>query len=225
MRLLVAEDEPELARAIGAILKHGGYLADTVFDGMDALAYLESGLYDGAILDIMMPKLDGLSVLRRIRSTGNSVPVLILSARSEVDDRVAGLDGGADDYLTKPFAAKELLARVRAMTRRQGDLVSPELTLGDLVLDLASFEFCYRGARLRLTGREFQMAQMLMAKPGAVISTEHFMEKIWGFDSEAELNVVWVTISALRKKLAAIGSPAQIRVSRGLGYYIEENHD
>lgn len=226
MRLLLAEDEKEMANALTAILKHNNYTVDAVYDGQDALDYLESGLYDAAILDIMMPKMDGLTVLRKVREKGITIPILLLTAKSEIDDRVAGLDGGADDYMTKPFDMKELLARVRAMTRRAGDtLTDSTLKFGDLELDRATFLLSCGGNSERLAGREFQMVEMLMSNPGQIISTDHFMEKVWGNDSDAELNVVWVYISNIRKKLGKIGSGVAIRAKRGVGYYLEGSDD
>ena len=226
MRLLLAEDEKELSQALVTILKHSNYSVDAVYDGRDALDYLDSGIYDGAILDIMMPKMDGITVLKTIRSRGNSIPVLLLTAKSEIDDRVAGLDSGADDYLTKPFATKELLARIRAMTRRQGDTSDSVLKFRNLTLNRSTFELAVGGQSSRLGNKEFQMMEMLMVNPGQVIPTERFLEKIWGYDSDAELNVVWVYISNLRKKLNSLGADVQIRAARNLGYSMEAaKHD
>lgn len=222
MRLLLAEDEKELAKALAVILKHNNYSVDAVHDGEDALAYLQSGNYDGAILDIMMPKLDGLSVLKKIRDDGNCIPVLILTAKSEIDDRVAGLDAGADDYLTKPFAMKELLARVRAMLRRRTESADTVLTFGDIALELSSSILSCGDERVRLTNKEFQMLEMLIEANGGIISVEKFMDKIWGYDSETEQNVVWVYVSYLRRKLAGIGSSVIIEAHRNLGYSLEK---
>lgn len=222
MRLLLAEDEKELSNALTAILKHNNYSVDAVYNGEDALAYLETENYDGAILDIMMPKIDGITVLKKIRSQGNTVPVLILTAKSDIDDKVTGLDSGADDYLSKPFAAKELLARIRAVTRRRTEAVSSVLKLGNISLDCAAFELSSPFGSLRLPNKEFQMLEMLISNPGALISTERFMEKIWGYDSEAEISVVWVYISYLRKKLSFLNANVQIRAARGQGYCLEE---
>ncbi|MBO5037517.1 MAG: response regulator transcription factor [Clostridia bacterium] len=223
MKLLLAEDEKELSNAIVAILKHNNYSVDAVYDGEDALCYLQNGDYDGAILDIMMPKLDGLSVLRQIRAEGNNIPVLILTARSETDDLVEGLDCGADDYLTKPYSSKELLARIRAMLRRRSSEVSDSvLRFGNTSLDTSSFELSGPLTTLRLASKEFQMMQMLISHPGQLISSERFMEKIWGYDSETEINVVWVYISYLRKKLTAIGSDIRITAVRNSGYTVEK---
>ncbi|HIR51864.1 MAG TPA: response regulator transcription factor [Candidatus Onthovicinus excrementipullorum] len=221
MRLLLAEDERELSNALVTILKHSNYSVDAVYNGADALDYLETGLYDGVILDIMMPRVDGIEVLRRLRAAGNAVPVLLLTAKSEVDDRVLGLDCGADDYLTKPFATRELLARIRAMTRRRTENASPVLTIRNLTLSRSTFELSTEKGSLRLANREYQMIEMMMENPGQVIPVERFMEKIWGYDSDAETNVVWVYISSLRKKLHLLDAQVQIRVARNLGYSLE----
>lgn len=225
MRLLLAEDEKELSHALVTVLKHNNYSVDAVFHGQDALDYILAGNYDGVILDIMMPKMDGITVLKKVRESGNSVPILMLTAKAEIDDRVLGLDSGADDYLTKPFSMKELMARIRAMTRRQSDKTDTVLSLGNIRLDRSTFMLSSEKERLRLANKEFQMLEMLMSNPGQVISSEQFMDKIWGFDSEAELNVVWVYISYLRKKLSALGASVTIKAVRGLGYILEENYD
>ncbi len=222
MRLLLAEDEPSLRRAVTVLLEKSGWSVDAVSDGSDALAYLQSGAYDGAILDIMMPKLDGLTVLRRLREAGDGTPILLLTARSETDDKVLGLDSGANDYLTKPFHTQELLARVRAMTRSRTAQPDTRLRLGSVTLDRASFALTAPGGSVRLTNREFQILELLMANPRCVIPTERFLEKIWGFDAEVEANVLWVYISNLRKKLAALGADVQIRTSRNAGFSLEE---
>ena len=223
MRLLYAEDEKSLARAVSTILTRNNYAVDVVSDGQSALDYLATENYDGAILDVMMPKLDGIEVLRRMRARGDSTPVLLLTAKAEIDDRVAGLDSGANDYLTKPFDMKELLARIRAMTRVLS--VQPDKTLrfGAVTLDCAGYELSGPGGSCKLAGKEFQMMEMLMRSPRQLISTETFMDRIWGFDSEAELNVVWVYISMLRKKLKSIGADVGIKAQRGLGYCLEVN--
>ena len=220
MRLLLAEDERSLSRAIVAILEKNNYAVDAVYDGAEALDYLAAGGYDGVILDLMMPQVDGLSVLRRMRGAGDVTPVLILSARAEVDDKVDGLDAGANDYLTKPFAARELLARIRAMTRTTGQSDN-RLTAGNITLDCVSFELSSPSGSFRLANREFQMMELLMRSPRRLISTEQFMTRIWGYDSEAEINVVWVYISYLRKKLTALGANIQIKAARNMGYSLE----
>ncbi len=222
MRLLLAEDEKELSRVLTAILVRNNYSVDAVYDGEEALSYLNSSNYDGAILDIMMPKMDGLSVLRQIRNQGNSIPILLLTAKSEIDDKVEGLDAGANDYLTKPFAAKELLARIRAMTRENTGSITSCLQMGNLFLDLASFTLSSPSGSLRLANKEFQMLEMLMGNPGQLISSERFFERIWGYDSEVELNVVWVYISYLRKKLVTLNANVQIKAARNAGYFLEE---
>lgn len=222
MRLLLAEDEKELSNALVTILKHNNYSVDAVYDGLEALDYLQAENYDGAILDIMMPKMDGLTVLKKLRENGSDLPVLMLTAKSEIDDRVMGLDSGADDYLTKPFATKELLARIRSMTRRQAEVTDSILRYGNIKLDRSTYELASDGGNFRLANKEFQMMEMLMTNPKILISTDRFMEKIWGYDSEAEINVVWVYISYLRKKLSAINANVAIKASRGAGYSLEE---
>ena len=222
MRLLLAEDEKMLSDALVTMLQHNNYSVDAVYDGQEALDYLESVDYDGAILDILMPKMDGITVLKKIRAEGKTLPVLMLTAKSEIDDRVVGLDAGADDYLTKPFAIKELLARIRAMTRRQPELSGSTLTFGNLSLNRADYTLSGPKDSTKLANKEFQMMEMLMSNPGQVISTERFLEKIWGYDSDAEINVVWVYISNLRKKLVSLGTNVSIKAARGVGYSLEE---
>ena len=222
MRLLFAEDERSLSKAVMTILERNNYSVDAVYDGEEALAYWEAGNYDGMILDIMMPKMDGLTVLRKIRERGSRIPILLLTAKSEVDDKVLGLDSGANDYLTKPFHSQELLARIRAMTRAQTGQPSAVLRVGNLSLDQTTFELSSPAGSFRLTNKEFQMLELLMSNPGCLISTERFLEKIWGFDSGAEINVVWVYISYLRKKLAALQADVQIKAARNAGYSLEE---
>lgn len=221
MRLLLAEDERMLSDALVTILTHSGYSVDAVYNGQDAVDYLLCGNYDGAVLDIMMPKKDGLTALKEVRDKGLALPVLLLTAKSEIDDRVAGLDGGADDYLTKPFATQELLARIRAMTRRQPQLQGGVLRFGDLLLDRSSFRLTGPKGEMRLGNRDFQILEMLLEHPSQVISTERFLEKIWGYDSDADISVVWVYLSGLRKKLGQLGSCVQIRAARGVGYSLE----
>ena len=225
MRLLLAEDEKSLARAVSAILEKNNFSVDVVHDGVDALDWLRAGNYDGAVLDIMMPKMDGITVLKTIRAEGNMLPVLLLTAKSEIDDKVEGLDSGANDYLTKPFAAKELLARIRAMTRTATAQPSSTLQFGNLTLDRATFELKSPSGSFRLANKEFQMLETLMANPKTLVSTERFMEKIWGYDAEAEINVVWVYISYLRKKLAALNANVQIKATRNAGYSLEVKED
>lgn len=220
MKILLAEDERSLARALVKILEKNNYTAEAVYNGEDAISYLETGDYDAAILDIMMPKMDGISVLKKVREKGISIPILMLTAKSEVDDKVLGLDSGANDYLTKPFDTKELLARIRAMTRGY-HITDNKLSFGNIKLDRATFELSSPTGSFRLANKEFQMMEMLMQNPQNLISTERFMDKIWGFDSDAEINVVWVYISYLRKKLSALNANVQIRAARNAGYSLE----
>ncbi len=222
MRLLLAEDEQDLSKALCAILKHNNYSVDAVYDGQDALDYGLSENYDGIILDIMMPKKNGIEILTELRKSGVDTPVLILTAKGEVDDKILGLDSGADDYLTKPFAMGELLARIRALTRRKADFTPNLLSSGNLSLNRETFELSVDGESIRLGNKEFQMMEMLMSNPGRLISTEQFMEKIWGYETEAEINVVWVYISYLRKKLASLKASLEIKAVRGVGYTLEE---
>lgn len=223
MRILFAEDERSLSRAVTALLEKNNYSVDPVYDGEEALAYLEASNYDALILDIMMPKLDGLEVLRRLRQAGNPIPVLLLTAKSEVEDKVTGLDTGANDYLTKPFSTAELMARIRAMTRSQaGGQVTSQLTLGNITLDQTNFELSSPHGSFRLANKEYQMMELLLRNPRQLIPTERFIERIWGYDSDVELNVVWVYISYLRKKLAALKANIQIKATRNAGYSLEE---
>ena len=222
MRLLIAEDDLDLAEALTAFLEKNQYTVDAVHDGSAALDYAGTGEYDAIILDIMMPRLDGLQVLTRLRDSGVSTPVMLLTARGEKDDRVAGFNSGADDYLPKPFAPDELLARVRAMLRRAGDYKPAVLRFGDLELDCASSVLRCKGRAERLSGREFQVMELFMRSPQVILSAERIMERVWGWDAEAEINVVWVHISNLRKKLTSVGSSVTIRASRGLGYSLED---
>lgn len=225
MRLLLAEDERALSHALVEIFKHNNYSVDAVYDGQDAVAYMATGLYDVAILDIMMPKLDGLAALQQIRRRGIQTPILLLTAKAEIEDKVKGLDSGADDYLTKPFVTQELLARVRALTRRNGDVGDTVLSFGNVCLDRSAYELSVGGNAIKLGHKEFQMMEMLMSNPRNVTSTERFMEKIWGYESDAEISVVWVYLSNLRKKLAALGADVRIKASRNIGYYLEKIDD
>lgn len=224
MRLLLAEDEKSLSRAVKAILEKNNFSVDAVYDGVEALEYLESGNYDGVIMDVMMPKMDGITALKKLRAAGNMVPVLMLTAKSEIDDKVEGLDSGANDYLTKPFDTKELLARIRAMTRSANANIHADSSMyvGNITLDTASYELSSPSGSYKLANKEYQMMEMMMANPKQLISTERFMEKIWGYDSEAEINVVWVYISYLRKKLEALNADIQIKATRNAGYSLEE---
>lgn len=220
MRILLAEDEKALAKAIVKIFEKNNYSADAVYDGEEALAYIESGNYDVAVLDIMMPKLDGISVLKKVRASGNRIPILMLTAKSEIEDRVLGLDSGANDYLPKPFDTRELLARIRTITRAKEE-TDTKLGFGNITLDRATFELSSPTGSFRLANKEYQMMEYFLSNPRRIISAEQFMEKIWGYDSDAEINVVWVYISYLRKKLTALGADIAIKASRNAGYSLE----
>jgi DNA-binding response OmpR family regulator len=225
MRLLLAEDEKLLSEALVEMLSHNNYSVDAVDNGQDAIDYLLSADYDAAVLDIMMPRKNGIEVVKELRAAGKHTPVLMLTAKSQIEDRVEGLDSGADDYLTKPFAIKELLARIRAITRRQPELTNPSITFRDLTLSRSDYLLSGPLGQVRLANKEYQMIEMLMSNSRQVISTERFMEKIWGFDSEATINVVWVNISSLRKRIAELGAHVQIKAARGVGYSLEALDD
>lgn len=225
MRLLIAEDEPDLSEALMVFFEKNQFTVDAVHDGSAAYDYACTGSYDAVILDIMMPKMDGIQVLRRLREDGVSTPIMMLTAKAEKDDRIVGFDAGADDYLPKPFAPDELLSRVRAMLRRSGDYKPPVLSFGDLTMDSGTGELRCGDACAKLSGREYQVMELFLRSPRTIFSAEHIMDRVWGWDSEAEINVVWVHISNLRKKIKSIGSCAVIRVTRGLGYSLEDGND
>ena len=221
-KILVADDDQNIAELLRLYLEKEGYTVVLAADGEQAIERFNAENPDIVLLDIMMPKRDGIDVLCQLRRQGNRLPVLLLTAKSEVDDKVLGLDSGANDYLTKPFASQELLARIRAMTREQTVQATSRLQVGNITLDRATFELSSPTGRLRLANKEFQMLELLMCNPRNLISTERFLEKIWGYDNEAEINVVWVYISYLRKKLAALHGNIQIKARRNAGYYLEE---
>lgn len=225
MRLLLAEDEQELSKALTAVLKHNNYSVDTVYDGADALDYGLTQNYDGIILDIMMPKLNGLEVLKALREREIATPILLLSAKSEIEDKIKGLDAGADDYLAKPFVMGELLARIRALTRRKNDYSPNLLKFSNIALNKMTYELSSDKGKVHLSNKEFQLMEMLLSNPNRLISSEQFMERIWGYDSDAEINVVWVYISYLRRKLASLTDKVIIKASRGTGYTLEEQND
>ncbi len=222
MKILFAEDDRDLCRAMEALLKHAGYTVDVVNNGRDALDYAGEGDYDGLILDWMMPGMDGIRVLEALRGRGVATPCLMLTARDAVEDRVTGLDAGADDYLPKPFAASELLARVRAMLRRRADYAPDVARFGDIELDRALMELRCNGRSVKLTNKAFQLMELLIERPGSVHSVDQIMERIWGWDSESENSVVWVHISQLRKRLSELGSRVEIKATRGVGYSLEK---
>ena len=221
MRILVAEDDQRLLKSLLHILKANHFAADGVSNGADALEYAGTGEYDGLVLDIMMPGLDGIQVLKQLRQRGITTPALFLTARTEISQRVEGLDAGADDYLPKPFATPELLARLRAMLRR-GDTYTPDLlTFHGVSLNRSTYELGYQGSSQSLSGREFQIVEMLLQRPGFVVTTDEFLSHVWGWNSEVDVSVVWVHISNIRKKLAQLQAPAEIRFLRGAGYVLE----
>lgn len=222
MKLLLCEDEPAMAEAVADILRYHGFLVDTVADGKDGLAYARLGGYDGLILDIMLPGLDGLGLLRALREEGCRLPVLLLTAKAELEDRVRGLDAGADDYLPKPFAMEELLARTRAMLRRRESYTPDELRYAGLALDRRGGQLCAGGRSVSLSRLEMRLMEQLMLARGGCLSSQTLLEQVWGLDSRAELGAVWVYISALRRHLRELGAPARIRARRGLGYTLEE---
>ena len=221
MKLLYAEDETAMSEAVTDILEYHHYTVDAVYDGRDALDYARAEHYDGIILDVMMPKMDGFTVLKTLREEGNTTPVLLLTAKAEVEDRIAGLDLGADDYLPKPFATGELLARVRAMLRRREEFTPDVLTCGDLSLNTANGELRCGENSVLLPNLEFRLTELLMSNRGICLSTEDMLVKVWGYDTDADIGIVWVYLSYLRKKLAPLGSAVQIRVRRGVGYTLE----
>ncbi len=223
MKLLLAEDERDLSAAVKKILEVSGFLVDCAFDGEEALYYLKTYRYDAAVLDIMMPKLDGISVVKKMRARGDGTPVLMLTAKAETDDKVLGLDAGADDYLTKPFVVKELIARVKALTRRRGEVMTA-LTFGNLTLDDETHEMRAEKS-VRLTGKEYDLMEYFIKNKNAVLSTERILSGVWDIETEAEINVVWVFISSLRKKMKEIGANVKIAAARGVGYRLEKTDD
>ena len=222
MRILFAEDDRDLSAAVKTLLERSGYQVDAVFNGADAMDYAEAEGYDGIILDWMMPETDGVTALRRMREKGVSTPCLLLTARDAIEDRVMGLDAGADDYLPKPFNASELLARVRAMLRRREAYVPDIVTFEDLALDKGSNELRCGKKAIRLTGKVYQLMALFMENPRILFSVQQLMDRVWGWDAEAENSVVWVNISTLRKRLAELGTQTEIRVHRGTGYSLEK---
>ncbi len=225
MRLLLAEDEKELNRALVHMLKHEHYEVDSVFDGEDALDYALSAEYEVMIFDVMMPKRDGISVLKEIRKQGIHTPVLLLTAKSQVDDRITGLDAGADDYLCKPFDRGELFARLRALARRKSEIQEEGLHFHDLSLDQKSASIMGPKGSVQLTNKEFQLLELFMKNQGIFFSSETLLERIWGFDSESSIAVVWTHISFLRKRFEAIGSEVVIVANRGIGYRLGTKND
>ena len=222
MRVLIAEDEVSLARGLTFMLEKNNFTVDVVHDGNDALDYCRASEYDVLVLDIMMPGRDGLSVLSTLRAEGSAVPVMLLTARAEIEDRVKGLDLGADDYLPKPFATQEFLARVKALARRNAGYVSAALAFGNTRLECSRYELSCGDKTVRLNNKEFQLLALFFRNPRIVFSTEHIMDKLWDLESEAGIEVVWTYIGFIRKKLKEIGSNVEIRTVRGAGYSLEE---
>ena len=222
MRVLIEEDETGLAKALKFLLEKNKFSVDTVYDGAAALDCFHSTDYDVIVLDIMMPKVNGLEVLKAIRREKAGVPVMMLTAKAEIEDRVEGLEAGADDYLPKPFASREFIARVKALSRRNAGYTDRILSFGDLRLDCNRYELVCGDESVRLNNKEFQLAELFLRHPHFVFSTGHLMEKIWGQDSEAEIDVVWTYIGFVRKKLRQLGSRVEIRTARGAGYSLEE---
>ena len=220
MRILLAEDERALSKALVKIFEKNNYSIDAVYDGEEALDYLDGGDYDAAVLDIMMPKVDGITVLKKLRESGSNLPVLMLTAKSEIDDKVLGLDSGANYYLTKPFDTKELMAAVRAITRSDNQ-VDTKMNIGNITLDRSNYELASPTGSVTLANKEFQMMEMLMSNQEKVISVDTFMDHIWGYDTDTDSNVVWVYVSYLRKKLTAIGADVKIKALRNAGYKLE----
>ena len=221
MRILIAEDDAKLLKTLSHLFKMNHYLVDGVDNGRDALDYALTGEYDGLVLDIMMPGMDGISVLKAIREQGITTPALFLTARTEVYQRVEGLDAGADDYLPKPFSTQELLARVRAMIRRKDNFTPDILSFGELSLNRSTYELCFAEKSLSLSGKEFQVMEMLMQRPNMLISTEQFMTHIWGWDTSVDTSVVWVHISNIRKKIDTLSAPVTVKFVRNAGYVLE----
>lgn len=219
--MLVAEDDPKLLKSLVHILEHNRFSVDGVSNGEDALEYGQTGEYDGLILDIMMPGLDGLQVLQRLRRKGIQTPALFLTARTEISQRVEGLDAGADDYLPKPFATAELLARIRAMLRRKDTYLPDLLSIGPVTLNRSTYQLSCQNKIQSLSGKEFQILEMMMQAPGTIIPTDRFITHLWGWDTNVDTSVVWVHISNLRKKISAIGAPMEIRFVRNAGYVLE----
>ena len=221
MKILYAEDEPAMSEAVTDVLTYHKYNVDAVSDGEEALAYAEAEEYDAIILDVMMPKLSGTEVLKKLRDRGCKTPVMLLTAKAEIEDRIEGLDLGADDYLTKPFAMGELLARVRAMLRRREDFTPDILTCGNLSLNMQNYELSSEAGSFVLSKIEYQMMELLMANQGRYFSTEDILVKVWGYDTDADVGIVWVYISYLRKKLTSLKANVELKAKRNIGYTLE----
>lgn len=222
MRVLLAEDTIELANVLTVVLTRNKYAVDAVYNGIDALESGLTGIYDIILLDIMMPGMDGLEVLRKLRNENITTPVLVMSARCDLEDRINGLDCGADDYLSKPFATTELLARMRALLRRKENYLSDTLTVGNLSLDVATYELSTPEKTIRLNSKEFQLISCFMRNPTRVFSADELMSKVWGWDYQVDINVVWTNITYIRRKLEQLEASVQIQSLRGSGYRLIE---
>lgn len=221
MRILIAEDEVATAKALKLLMEKAMYSVDIVHNGDDAWDYIQEGSYEVIVLDIMMPGKSGIEVLSLIRQNGIRTPVLLLTSKAEIEDRVAGLEAGADDYLPKPFATSELIARVRALGRRSENYKDSVQSIGNIVLDSNKYEISVGKKSVKLTNKEFQLMELFVLHPGQAFSTEHLMEKIWGYDTESDIDVVWTTIGYVRKKLRQIKANVEIKTMRGIGYALE----
>ncbi len=221
MRLLIAEDDAKLLKSLKHIFESNNYIVDAVSNGIDAYDFAETGEYDGILLDIMMPGIDGVEVLKKLRAKGISTPVLFLTAKTEIYQRVEGLDAGADDYLPKPFSTQELLARVRAMLRRKDNYTPEVIEVNGLILNRSTYELSFASQTCSLSGREFQIMEMLMGRPNFIVTSDEFLSHVWGWNSEVDVSVIWVHISNIRKKMSAMNAPIEIRFVRGAGYKLE----
>jgi DNA-binding response OmpR family regulator len=225
LRILIVEDEKEIADGVQKILKNEGYQIDTVYDGLSGLDYILSGVYDLILLDIMLPKINGLDILKNARNEGITIPIILLTAKSQVDDKILGLDSGADDYLTKPFDAGELLARIRVRTRSARETDGNLLIAYDICLEKSTYKLCRNDKSVKLANKEYQLLEYLMMNKGQILSRDMLVTKVWGFDEEADYNSLEVYISFLRKKLRFVGAKASIVTTKGVGYFIEEREN
>ena len=222
MKLLFAEDEIAMSEAVTDILTYHHYMVDSVYDGIAAFEYAKAEEYDAIILDIMMPGMNGIEVLKKLRKEGVGTPVLLLTAKAEVEDKIEGLDAGADDYLAKPFVMGELLARVRALLRRRENYTPNVLECGNISLDRNTYELRGKTESMVLSKIEYQMMELFMLNRGIYLSTEDILVKVWGYETDAELGIVWVYISNLRKKLTSLKANVEIKAKRNIGYTLEE---
>lgn len=221
MRILIAEDDPKLLKSLVHIFELNHYSVDGTDNGVDAFEFASSGEYDGLVIDIMMPGMDGVTLLKKLRANGITTPALFLTARTEIHQRIEGLDAGADDYLPKPFSTGELLARIRAMLRRKDTFTPDMLIFGALSLNRSTYELVYKNKNQSLSGKEFQVMEMLMQNQGTIVTAEQLITHIWGWDTNVDTSVIWVHISNIRKKIDILGAPVAIKFVRGVGYVLE----